>query len=105
MAAGTTLGLCSTGRRHDGRDHHPELNPIELAWSKMKALLKRIGARDLPSLASTRKPSSPSWRAFLDNHVKDPVAIDFFTVPTATFGVCSGSWRWPTTGDGCCTST
>jgi transposase len=27
--------------------YHPELNPIELAWSKLKALLKRIGARAL----------------------------------------------------------
>jgi len=32
-----------------------------------------------------RKPPSPTWRAFLDNHVKDIVAVDFFTVPTATF--------------------
>ena len=52
-----------------------------------------------------RKPTSPSWRAFLDNHVKDLVAIDFFTVPTATFGVLLGSWCWPTTAGGCCTST
>jgi len=37
-----------------------------------------------------RKPSSPSWRAFLDNYVKDLVAIDFFAVPTATFGVLFG---------------
>ena len=37
-----------------------------------------------------RKPTSPSWRAFLDNHVKDLVAIDFFAVPTATFGVLFG---------------
>ena len=36
------------------------------------------------------KPSSPTWRAFLDNHVKDLVAIDFFVVPTATFGVLFG---------------
>ena len=34
--------------------YHPELNPIELAWSKMKALLKRIGARDLHALACAR---------------------------------------------------
>ena len=34
-----------------------------------------------------RKPPSPSWRAFLDNHVKDLVSIDFFTVPTVTFNV------------------
>ena len=25
------------------------------------------------------------WRAFLDNHLKDIVVIDFFTVSTATF--------------------
>jgi transposase InsO family protein len=34
-----------------------------------------------------RKPPSPTWRAFLANHVKDIVACDFFTVPTATFKV------------------
>ncbi|MCZ6873446.1 MAG: integrase, partial [bacterium] len=31
-----------------------------------------------------RKPPSPTWRAFLNNHVKDLVACDFFTVPTVT---------------------
>ena len=31
------------------------------------------------------KPSSPTWRSFLKNHAKDIAAIDFFTVPTATF--------------------
>jgi transposase InsO family protein len=30
------------------------------------------------------KPSSPTWKAFLNNHVQDIVACDFFTVPTAT---------------------
>jgi hypothetical protein len=34
-----------------------------------------------------RKPPSPSWRAFLSNHVRDLVSIDFFTVPTVTFNV------------------
>jgi transposase InsO family protein len=29
-----------------------------------------------------RKLPSPTWRAFLANHVKDIVACDFFTVPT-----------------------
>ena len=29
-----------------------------------------------------RKPPSPTWRAFWDNHVKDLVSIDFFVVPT-----------------------
>jgi len=32
-----------------------------------------------------RNPPSQTWRTFLDNHLKDIVAIDFFTVPTATF--------------------
>ncbi|HZY02147.1 MAG TPA: IS630 family transposase [Anaeromyxobacteraceae bacterium] len=35
--------------------YHPELNPIELAWSKLKALLKIIGARDLQALAAALK--------------------------------------------------
>jgi hypothetical protein len=30
-----------------------------------------------------RKPPSLTWRAFLANHVKDIVACDFFTAPTA----------------------
>jgi transposase InsO family protein len=34
-----------------------------------------------------RKPPSQTWRAFLDNHLKDLVAVDFFTVPTATFRI------------------
>src|SRR5437870_12883746 len=34
-----------------------------------------------------RKPPSQAWRAFLKNHAKDLIALDFFTVPTATFRV------------------
>jgi len=34
-----------------------------------------------------RKPPSPTWRTFLNNHVKDIVACDFFTVPTVDFRV------------------
>ena len=34
-----------------------------------------------------RKPPSQTWRTFLDNHVRDIAAIDFFTVPTATFRI------------------
>ncbi len=34
-----------------------------------------------------RKPPSQTWRTFLDNHVHDIVAVDFFTVPTATFRI------------------
>jgi putative transposase len=34
-----------------------------------------------------RKPSSPSWRVFLENHSRDLVSLDFFTVPTVGFKV------------------
>ena len=34
-----------------------------------------------------RKPPSQTWRTFLDNHFRELVSIDFFTVPTATFRV------------------
>jgi putative transposase len=30
------------------------------------------------------KPSSPTWKAFLTNHVQDLVVLDFFVVPTVT---------------------
>ncbi len=34
-----------------------------------------------------RQPPSPSWSAFLKQHIHDTVAIDFFTVPTARLRV------------------
>jgi putative transposase len=34
-----------------------------------------------------RRPPSQSWRTFLANHASDIAAIDFLTVPTATFRV------------------
>ena len=34
-----------------------------------------------------RRPPSQTWRSFIDNHLHDLVALDFFTVPTATFRV------------------
>jgi putative transposase len=30
------------------------------------------------------QPPSPTWKAFLNNHVKDLVSLDFFVVPTVT---------------------
>jgi len=35
----------------------------------------------------TPKPPSQTWTTFLNNHLLDLAAIDFFTVPTATFRV------------------
>jgi putative transposase len=34
-----------------------------------------------------RKPPSQTWRSFLDNHIKDIVSLDFFTVPRVSLGV------------------
>ena len=38
-------------------------------------------------MVHTRKPSSQTWRTFLDNHVPDIAACNFFTVPTVNFRV------------------
>jgi len=38
-------------------------------------------------MVKPRRPSSQSWRTFLNNHAKDIVSVDFFTVPTAAFRV------------------
>ncbi len=40
-----------------------------------KYMLKRCG------------PPSQTWRTFLANHAKDTIALDFFTLPTATFRI------------------
>jgi transposase InsO family protein len=34
-----------------------------------------------------RKPPSQTWRTFLENHVKNIVSVDFFTVPTLRFQI------------------
>lgn len=36
-------------------------------------------------MSRTRKPPSQTWRTFLDNHVPDIAAIDFFVVATVSF--------------------
>ncbi|MBW2704563.1 MAG: DDE-type integrase/transposase/recombinase, partial [Deltaproteobacteria bacterium] len=49
---------------------------IEVSQSTVARYMDRSG-----------RPPSQTWRTFLDNHTKDIVAVDFFTVPTATFQV------------------
>ena len=48
------------------------------------------------------KLPSPTWRPFLENHVRDLVSVDFFTVPSKC---CSLSWCWRTTAGASSTST
>src|SRR5580700_525714 len=38
-------------------------------------------------LSRSRRPPSSTWRTFLTNHLAQTAAIDFLTVPTATFRV------------------
>jgi len=38
-------------------------------------------------MVKRRGPPSQTWRTFLDNHGKEIIALDFFTVPTATFRI------------------
>jgi putative transposase len=33
------------------------------------------------------RPPSPTWRAFLRNHLECLASVDFFVVPTATFRI------------------
>ncbi len=53
------------------------------------ALLGYTVAESTVAKYKIRRPRPPSqtWRAFLDNHICDIVAVDFFTVPTATFRI------------------
>jgi hypothetical protein len=38
-------------------------------------------------MARQQRPSSQTWRTFLNNHVKELVSTDFFVVPTLSFRV------------------
>ena len=68
-----------------------ESNPLWGAPRIHGELLKLgidVSERTVSRLMPKRsKPPSQRWRAFLDNHLRELVAIDFFTVPSATFRV------------------
>src|SRR3989442_9060405 len=57
---------------------HGELLKLGLTVSQATVSKYMLRPRQLPSQA---------WRTFLKNHAKDLIALDFFTVPTATFRV------------------
>jgi transposase InsO family protein len=63
-------------------------------WGKprIQAELRKIGIEVSDSTVwryrpRRGKPPSQTWRTFLDNHLPDIVAMDFFVVPTVTFRV------------------
>ncbi len=63
----------------------PKLRPRD----RILALLDHVVAKATVAkyMVRTRKPPSQTWRTFLDNHVADIAACDFFTVPTVAFRV------------------
>jgi hypothetical protein len=59
----------------------PRLHPTDcLFWSWLSRLWPNW--QDVLKFVQPRKPPSPTWKAFLKNHVQDIVALDFFTVLT-----------------------
>ena len=76
------------------RDLIREISAANPRWGSPRILgeLRKLG---IPVAKSTvekyrvrpRRPASPSWGAFLKNHMRELVALDFFTVPTVGFKV------------------
>ena len=71
------------------RDLIRRVSSTNSLWGSPRILgeLSRIGIVIAKStvekyMVRSRKPPSSTWKAFLNNHVKDLVAIDFFVVPT-----------------------
>ena len=89
-------------RRHPGRpaiakelrELIRDISAANPRWGSPRILgeLRKLG---IPVAKSTvekyrgrpRRPSLPSWRAFLENHVTELAALDFFPVPTIGFKV------------------
>ncbi len=76
------------------RDLIREMSSANPRWGSPRIVgeLAKLGIHVAKStvekyMVRPKKPSSPTWRAFLDNHVKDLLSIDSFVVPTVTFKV------------------
>jgi putative transposase len=71
--------------------HMAKANPLWGAPRIHGELLKLgidVAERTVSRLMPRRRPQpSQTWRTFLDNHVRNLVSIDFFTVPTARLRV------------------
>jgi Integrase core domain len=79
-------------RRDQGSDHphghcEPALGCSAHPWRAPQDRYRGGRAYRVPPHAETASRASQTWRTFLDNHVRDLVSIDFFTVPTARLRV------------------
>ena len=72
----------------DGRREH-NLGSTSHPWGTAHARLRHLGATISRWMKQAPRDSEPAkrWRAFLKNHREAIAAMDFFTVPTITFGV------------------
>lgn len=57
------------------------------ARTRRDLVLENLALRHQLSVLRRPGPPSQAWHAFLANHMKDIVSVDFFTVPTAGFRV------------------
>jgi len=78
----------------DIRDLIRRMSSANKTWGAPRIVgeLAKIGITVVKStveryMTRQQKPPSPTWRAFLKNHVIDLVSLDFFVVPTVTFRV------------------
>jgi putative transposase len=78
----------------ENRDLIQEMSMANPGWGSPRIVgeLRKLGIEVAKStvekyMIRPKKPSSPTWRAFLENHVMDLVAIDFLTVPTIRFRI------------------
>ncbi|MFI5340677.1 MAG: integrase core domain-containing protein [Candidatus Methylomirabilales bacterium] len=80
--------------RREGRQLIREISVANPRWGSPRILgeLRKLGIAVAKSTVEKyrvrpRRPTSPTWRAFLKHHVTELVSIDFFTVPTVGFKV------------------
>ena len=65
-----------------------KMSEANISWGSPRIVgeLRKLGIDVAKSIVEkyrvrSRKPPSPAWKAFLNNHVRDLVSIDFFVVP------------------------
>jgi hypothetical protein len=57
-------------------------DPNGVSHRSMLPAQSTYSTKNAPRLGKAYRSPSPTWTAFLNNHVRDLVSIDFFLVPT-----------------------
>jgi transposase InsO family protein len=97
LQAVDALAFARTGRsprcvagspRSDSQDElgEPDLGRAPRTHGELLRLGIEIGETSVGKYMARRR-DPPRWRTFLENHVKDLVSVDFFTVPTIRFQI------------------